>query len=293
MKKIYLLALAALLLLALPLPVQADEAPKYNFASSQGAKDLKIVPGDEGTGNIYFYNIDGNRITHVSLEVSQAPSGWEVTIEPPLSERQVLVNEMPVTVVENLYVEPWELLPDEPGDVPEGMVSIKVSTRGYTLGKQAQIVISIPEDTSLGTTGTINIAAEAFWLGQSGAAAIKQARDFTFNVTAVSGSTEYTETIVSEEEEPIVEEEEPGPAGTPEPSEPSVEPAQPTPGTEEPEEPASSVIESEPAGPPLPPEGESETGDNIIMNWLPVIIAGVVVILGAILIPVLVARRRR
>ncbi len=286
MKKLYLLALAALLLIVLPLPVQADEPAKYNFASAQGAKELRIVPGEEGSGYIYFYNIDGNRITHVSLEVSQAPSGWEVTIEPPLSDTHVLVNEMPVTVVENLYVEPWELYPDEPGDVPEGMVSIKVPTRGYTLGKQARILISVPEDTPLGTTGTMNIAAEAFWLGQSGSAAIKQARDFTFNVTAVSGSTEYTETIVSEGEEPET-------AGTPEPSAPVVEPAQPTPGTEEPEKPASSVIESEPSGPPLSPEGESETGENIIMDWLPVIIAGVVVILGAILIPVLVSRRRR
>jgi hypothetical protein len=292
MRKVALIFLAALLLLALPLPVHADEPAKYNFASAQSAKNLNIAPGDEGRGNIYFYNVDGNRITHIVFKVSQAPSGWEVTIEPPLSETQVLVNEMPVTVLENIHVEPSELLPDEPGDVPEGMVSIVVPGRGYALGKQVQIVINVPEATPLGTTDTVIISAEASWLGQSGSAAVKQARDFTFNVTAVSGSTEYTETIVSEEEEPVVEEE-PETVGTPEPSAPAVEPAQPTPGTEEPVKPASSVIESEPSEPTPPPEGESETGENIIMDWLPVIIAGVVVILGAILIPVLVSRRRR
>lgn len=291
MKKNYLLALAVLFVMMLPLPVHANEEARYNFATAQGDKELKIVPGEDGVGNIYFYNIDGNRITHVTLEVSQAPPGWQVTIEPPLSETQVIVNEMPVTVVENLYVEPWELYPEEPDDVPEGMVSIKVPTRGYALGKQARIVINIPEDTPLGTAGTIVIAAEAFWLGQTGAAAISQARDFEFNVTVASGSTEYSETIVSEGG-PLVEEEEPA---TPEPAGPVVEPAPTAPGAEEPEpaEPSPGVVESEPAVSFLPPEGESDTGDNAIMNWLPVIIAGVVVILGAIMIPVLVARKRR
>ncbi len=292
MKKLAVIFLLLALLLALPLPVHADEPAKYNFASAQSSKELKIAPGDEGRGNIYFYNIDGNRITHITLEVSQAPSGWEVTIEPPLSETQVLVNEMPVTVVENLYVEPWELLSEEPQDVPEGMVSIKVPTRGYTLGKQAQVVVKVPEDTPLGTTGTINIAAEAFWLGQTGAAAIKQARDFEFHVTVVSGSTEYTETIVSEEEEVVSEEEEAETTGAPEPTAPATKPAQTAPGIEEskPAGPAPGVVEPKPAEPLLPPE--SETKENIIMDWLPVIIAGVVVILGAILIPVLVARKR-
>jgi hypothetical protein len=242
MKKLYLFLLAVLLLLALPLPVQAEEeAAKYNFASAQGAKELNIPPGQEGAGYIYFYNIDGNRITHITLEVSQAPSGWEVTIEPPLAETQVLVSGMPVTVVENLYVEPSELLTEEPQDIPEGMVSIKVPGWGYALGKVAQVVVSVPESTPLGITGDVTIAGEAAWLGQGGSAAIKQARDFDFSVTVVSESTEYTEEIIGQGE--------------------------------------------------APQETNEATGFPLT-NWLPAIIAGVVVILGAILIPLLVRRRR-
>ena len=248
MKKLCLILLVALLLLALPLPVFADEeAAKYNFASAQGNKDLKIPPGQEGVGSIYFYNIDGNRITHITLEVSQAPSGWEVTIEPPLSETQVLVSGMPVTVSENLYVEPSDLLVEEPQTIPEGMVSIKVPGRGYALGKEARVMVSVPESTPLGTTGEITIAGEAAWLGQSGAAAIKQARDFDFSVTVVSESTEYTETIVGQDE-------------------------------------ASS--------PPKPPENKDESSGFSLTSWLPAIVAGVIVVLGAIFIPVLVRRRR-
>ena len=44
---------------------------------------------------------------------------------------------------------------------------------------------------------------------------------------------------------------------------------------------------------PAPVDGQNETDDNTIMDWLPVIIAVVVVILGAILIQMFVIRRRK
>ena len=270
MKKIYLFAVLVTLLLALPLSVQAQEAPRYNFASAQGSKEISVTPGGESRGSIYFYNIDGNRITHINLEVSQAPSGWEVTIEPPLSETQVLVSGLPVTVVENLYVEPSELLTEEPQNVPEGMVSIKVPGRGYALGKLAQVVIKVPETTPLGSTGEITVAAEASWLGQSGAAAVKQARDFDFSVTIVSGSTEYTETIVGEVEK--TETEKPGAAQSTQPE-------------------SGEGVKPEVAPPTPPPASESGPVGASLMRWLPAIIAGVVVVLAAILIPIIVRRR--
>jgi hypothetical protein len=196
MKNLCLFALVSLLFIVLPLPVLAQDEAKYNFASAQGDKELKIPPGKEGRGYLYFYNVDGNRITHITLEVSQSPANWKVSIEPPLSETQVLVSGMPVTVEENLYVEPAELLPEEPQNVPEDMVSIKVPGRGYALGKLARVKIVVPDSTPLGTTGEITVSAEAAWLGQSGSAAVKQARDFNFSVAVVSSSKEYTETII-------------------------------------------------------------------------------------------------
>ncbi len=197
MKKYCLLGLVALVVLALPLAAYAEEeAAKYNFASAQGAKELRVPPGETTEGTVYFYNIDGNRITHITLAVSQAPSGWGVTIEPPISETEVLVSGMPVMVEENLYIEPGELFTEEPEAVPDGMVSVKVPGRGYALGKAARVLITVPQSAALGTTGEIVVSAEASWLGQSGSAAVKQARDFDFTVTVVSASTEYTETIV-------------------------------------------------------------------------------------------------
>jgi hypothetical protein len=259
MKKICLFVLMALILLTLPLPVQAQEEAKYNFASAQGDKELKIQPGQEGRGYIYFYNIDGNRITHVSLEISQAPNGWQVSIEPPLAETQVSVSGMPVTVEENLYIEPSEVLTEEPQSVPEGMVSIKIPGRGFALGKMSQVVIKVPDTAPLGSTGVINIAAEAAWLGQSGAAAVKQARDFEFSVTVVSGQTEYSEEII-------------GTGKASQTTEENTEATKAEAGT-------SSVPDSE-------SQGFSLTG------WLPAIIAGIIVILGIIFVLLLVRRRR-
>lgn len=186
MKKTCLLLLSAvLLLLVLPLPVLADEPAKYNFASAQGSKDLNIPPGQEGSGYIYFYNIDGNRITHINLEVAQAPEGWQVEIQPPKGETQVEVSGQVTTVTENLYVEPSEPFPEEV-EPPEGMVCIPVSTRGYAFAKEARINVKVPAGEEIGTKEEIVISATASWLGQGGAAAITQARDFKYTVEVVT-----------------------------------------------------------------------------------------------------------
>jgi len=96
----------------------------------------------------------------------------------------------------------------------------------------------VPESEEIGGKGEINISAVAEWLGQTGAVAIKQARDFDFLVEVVSETAGGEEKIIEE------------------------------PGT---------------AGP-----GEFY---SIVMRWLPAIIAIVIAILAAVLIPFWVRRR--
>ena len=248
MKKIVAIILLAAMLVALPSLALAQEAAKYNFASAQGSKQIPVIPGGEGKGVIYFYNIDGNRITHITLEVTEAPDNWEVEIEPPLGEIQVEIGGRIVSVTENLHVEPSELSSEEIEDVPEDMVCITVPNRGYALAKAANIIVRVPEGEEVGAKGEISISAVAEWLGQTGAAAIKQSRDFDFTAEVIPEAGG---------EERIVEEG--GEEGTGEEA-------------------------GEGAGPT--PSGFSA----IINRWLPVIIAAVIVILAAILIPRL--RRR-
>lgn len=252
MKRVLFIVVATTLLLALASPVLADES-RYNFASAQGDKQISVTPGGEGKGVIYFYNIDGNRITHINLKVNQPPEDMEVEIQPPSHEIDATVNGLAVTVTENLHVEPSSILTEEPATVPEGMVCINVPSRGYALACPAYIVVKAPASAKIGTTAEITVAAEAEWLGQSGAAAMKQARDFTFSIAIVSASTEYTETIGGQGEAPAA------PAET---------------------------------APPKPPAAESESPGFSLMSWIPAIAAGAIVILGAILIPLLVRKRR-
>ena len=233
MGRILAIIVALVVLMAFPSVALAQEPAKYNLASAQGNKDLKVTPGGEGTGVIYFYNIDGNRITHISLEVSQAPSDWQVELQPPAGEIQVEIGGTIVTVTENLHVEPSEVLLQEPESVPQGMVCITVPNRGYALAKAANIIVRVPESEEIGTKADITISAVAEWLGQTGAAAIKQERDFNFSVEVVSEMPGGDERIIEE-------------------------------------------------------HGATE----IIVRWLPAIIAAVIAVLAAVLIPRLVRRRR-
>ena len=186
MRRLAVIFMAVALLLALPSLALAQEAAKYNFASAQGGKQITVTRGGVGEGVIYFYNIDGNRITHVTLEVSEAPENLEVEIQPPLHEIQVEIGGNILTVAENLHVNPSELLSQETEDVPEGMACIVIPSRGYALAQVARIIVRVPESAEIGNQGDLLISAEAEWLGQSGAAAIKQARDFDFSVRVIS-----------------------------------------------------------------------------------------------------------
>jgi hypothetical protein len=174
----------------------AEEPAKYNFASVQGSQNIQILPGGDGTGNMYFYNIEGNRITHVTLEVSHAPTGWQVEIQPPPGETQVEINGQVVNVTENLYVEPSEASSEVIKDVPEGMVCIPVAQRGYALAKVARIIVQVPDSEAIGTQEEITVSATARWLGQGGAVAFSQSRDFDFTIEVVNEVTEYHETIL-------------------------------------------------------------------------------------------------
>jgi len=54
--------------------VNAQEDAKYNFGSAQGAKEFTVSPGEEITTKLFFYNIYGNRITHIILEAASTVS---------------------------------------------------------------------------------------------------------------------------------------------------------------------------------------------------------------------------
>ena len=186
----------AILLAVIAAPVSADEAARYSFASAQGGANIAVAPGGEGRGALYFYNVDGNRVTHVVLAARGVPSGWEARLDPPTREAVYEVNGERTKISENLPVEPSQLLAHETKDLPAGAVCIPVPGRGYALAKVAHLVVQVPEGEAPGRKAEILVTAEASWLGQTGMAAIRQAREFTFTVEVVRRTTGHSETLL-------------------------------------------------------------------------------------------------
>lgn len=193
---VLLAALAGLLAWPLGALVQAD-TPAYSWGSAQSSSQLNVVPGgDDAVANIYSYNVDGNRITHIIFRVVEAPEGWTVVIDPALHGEEYTLGSDVITIAENLFVEPSAVFTQEIVNVPAGMVGLTLPNRfgtgehGYTLAKPASIVISVPKNVPKNITGRVKIAAEASWLGQSGTAEMRQERDFIFDVSTVYEITE-------------------------------------------------------------------------------------------------------
>lgn len=175
----------------------AVHAAAYNFGTTQGAKVIGLEPGEEGELEIYFFNIHGDRITHVTLEVMSKPAGWETSIDPPLHNQTVDVQERLIQIQENLYAEPSKAVPEKPAVIPEGMDYRPMGgVEGFVPVKVAKIKVKVPEDAELWKSYGITVRGTAEWLGEGGVVALNQVRDFRFTVNTVKH--EYTEAIVTE-----------------------------------------------------------------------------------------------
>jgi len=182
MKKVILISLFAIFL-SISL-VAAQEEVKYNFGSAQADKELKTSPGEEISTKLYFYNIFGNRITHVKLEVSNFPENWIISLTPEAHDASVDISGVITTVNENLYVEISEAVDEVPKNVPEGIEYISSSV-GYIGANPVEIKIKVPENANFGSYN-LRIDASAFWLGQEGTAEIQQSRSFDYKIDLVS-----------------------------------------------------------------------------------------------------------
>jgi len=143
-----------------------EEPAKYSFASIQMGSNLEAPAGGQLNEQIGFYNVDGNRTTHITLKVTGAPDGWEVEVDSQIS------------------VEVTELVSEPVKDPEEGIKSVVLGDRGYTTANIANITIQVPEDAEEGTMGEIRITATAEWYGQTGQVVICQTRSFDYSVNA-------------------------------------------------------------------------------------------------------------
>jgi hypothetical protein len=173
----------------------------YNFGTMQEETGINIEPGETYTTKIYVYNIYGNRITHVTFTVTQAPQDWDIVLEPEVHTITTNISGELVTVEENLYAEPTSPVGEIPESVPEGMEYLQAGgVEGYIPAKVLKVTIKVPESAPLGKTYTITVNAKATWLGQGGMVVLSQDRNFDFTVKTVT--RKFTEEIVKETPKP-------------------------------------------------------------------------------------------
>ena len=196
MKKILVSLFIVIFLVSLV--IAQEEQAKYNFGTMQAAKELNVNPGGEITTKLYFYNVYGNRATHLKLEIGENPQDWQIELNPSVKSVDYDVSGTITTVEENLYVEVSEAVDEIPLDIPEGIEYISSSV-GYVGANPIEIKIKIPENEEYGTYN-LRIDASAFWLGQLGSVAIQQARSFDYKINVVS-DVFYEKPITEEPEE--------------------------------------------------------------------------------------------
>lgn len=180
--------------------VLAEEAPKYNFGTTAAAGTILMEPGQTmKVPAINFFNIYGNRITHVTLTLVNSPKGWNVKIEPELHEVQVNISGTIVTSTENLYVSPSQAIAEIPAIPVEGTEYIRMGgIEGYVPTKVAYLNITVPPGTPLGGSYKISIKAIGSWYGQTANVALSQERSFDFEVKTSAHS--FSEEVVVQKE---------------------------------------------------------------------------------------------
>jgi len=164
----------------------AQEPAKYNFGSSQGEENLTVSPGEEFELVLYFYNVFGNRTTHISLFVEKLPPNWEIKISPERSNETYEVSGILTEISENLFVEPDEIVDEVPVEKGGFTYLPAPNVGGFIPAKAVTIKVKVPENEQLGETFELKINSVAEWLGQGGTTAFNQTREFSYNIAIVS-----------------------------------------------------------------------------------------------------------
>jgi len=154
--------------------ILSAEPARYNLASVQASYSLKVEAGGRAQGQLYFYNVDGNRPTHIKLDATIVPNGIELGFD-----------------YEYLLVEPTNVYAEPVTNIPEGMTSLALANKlgdgvtGYCLAHVVDVIVYAMDDAGLGDAGDVRVKTTASWMGQTGQAQISQTRSFDFSVKVV------------------------------------------------------------------------------------------------------------
>lgn len=192
-----------LILLGGLVSAQEDE-PVYNFGSMQSSKYIFVEPGEKTVTKLYFFNIHGNRVTHIKLFAQEVPDGWEVEFKPVRHIEMFNVSGVIVNSSENLFVSPTQPVPKRPESKEDGLKYIPMdNVDGLVPAKVVEVTINAPGDAPLGKEYKIKVEALANWFGQTGMVSFSQSRNFEYIVKTASNV--YYEELAKKEVEDDLE----------------------------------------------------------------------------------------
>ncbi len=185
--------------------------PLVSAACSLGANPLSMEarakPGQEVLATWNFYNLYGDRITHISVSKIQGPD-WEIRYEPSLHEESYEVSGVIEKISENVGVEKSSVVLEIPANPPEGMDYVKhPNQEGYIPVRPVKIYITIPDDTELWEDYKFVFEAKGNCFTEPGAVIPALATQLELTITP---TTEFYEKPVTEEPEDEVTEEKQG-----------------------------------------------------------------------------------
>ena len=173
--------------------VIADETPAYSLGTMQPNNNYRASPGDDLVLKFYIFNAYGNRISHITLSVTNNPDNLEIIL-PPLQTRTWNISGILTPIEEHLYVEPMPIVETKPDNPAPGIEYLKSpNVSGFIPAKAVNFTVRIPADAELGSRHTFTITATAKWYGETGSAQVSQARPFAYNLIITSKN--YSESI--------------------------------------------------------------------------------------------------
>jgi len=195
-----------LMILSFSSVAMCAEGPAYSLGTMQPIKTYISSPGKNVTLTFYIFNAYGNRISHITLYVSDNPDNLEVIL-PPLQHNRYNISGISTVIDEQLYVCNMSIVEVKPDPVPTDNFCYKEPTyylkstnvSGFIPAKRVEVMVKMPEDAKLGTQYALTIMANANWYGEMGTSQVSQARPFTYNIAMVSEN--YSETLLPPEGE--------------------------------------------------------------------------------------------
>lgn len=146
----------------------------------------KVKPGTTVEVDWNFYNLYGDRATHITVSKISGPD-WTITYDPALHVQAYDVSGVIQNQTENLAIENTSVVLTIPAVSPDGISYVKhPSLPGYIPVKQIKIYIKVPDNAKLGQNYGFVFQGEGNCFTEPGAVIPAAALQLKVNITTAN-----------------------------------------------------------------------------------------------------------